>query len=73
MLRGRIRVYYTSAQGHQLTFAYWSEGTLVGTPGVRHTFEHMWNAEAAIDTELLSLNTQYMAIRFRTGEPIQCY
>jgi len=55
VLRGRIRVYYISEQGNQLTFAYWSEGTLVGTPGVRDTFEHMWNAEASMESELLAI------------------
>ena len=61
VLRGRIRVFHTSEQGNALTFAYWSEGTLVGTPGVRHVFEHRWNAEAAVESELLAISGEHFA------------
>jgi len=56
--RGRIRVFYSSEEGNLLTFAYWSEGTLVGTPAIYPSFDHQWNAVAAVDSELLAISRE---------------
>ena len=53
VLSGRLRVYYLSDQGNLLTFAYWTAGTLVGTPAVYSEFHHLWNADAREPTQLM--------------------
>ena len=54
LLSGRVRVYYISEHGNQLTFAYWTAGTLVGTPAIYREFKHLWNADAVEPSELLA-------------------
>jgi len=55
VLKGRIRVFYLSEGGNALTFAYWNDGTLVGTPAIWSGFDHQWSSEAAMPTELLAI------------------
>ena len=52
---GRVRAYYTTAQGHSITFAYWLEGMLMGVPGLAADFHHAWTAEAVTPATLLCL------------------
>ncbi len=50
---GRLRVHYASENGSQLTFAYWTAGTLVGMPAIDGQFTHLWTADAVEVTDLL--------------------
>jgi CRP/FNR family transcriptional regulator, cyclic AMP receptor protein len=52
---GRVKAYYTTAQGQSITFAYWHAGMLMGVPGLSSDFNHMWSAEAMADTVLMQL------------------
>jgi CRP/FNR family transcriptional regulator, cyclic AMP receptor protein len=58
VVAGLIHVYYVSASGQMITFAYWGPGTLVGNPGLAGEFYHLWSARAAQDTELLRFDRQ---------------
>ena len=50
---GTIRTHYTSPSGREITFAFWSEGNLVGAPLVLRDGRHMWSGVAATDCEVL--------------------
>src|SRR5579871_7060040 len=44
---GRIRVFYTSPQGREITLAYWHAGNFVGGPEVFGGGIHQWSGIAA--------------------------
>src|ERR1700741_2894622 len=44
---GRIRVFYTSPQGREITLAYWHVGNFVGGPEVFGTGIHQWSGVAS--------------------------
>jgi CRP-like cAMP-binding protein len=53
--QGRVKAYYTTAEGQSITFAYWQPGMLMGVPGLSKGFNHMWTAEAVSETTLVQL------------------
>jgi CRP-like cAMP-binding protein len=65
---GRMKAFYTTPEGQSITFAYWLEGMLMGVPGVSAGFDHMWTAEAVVETRLLRLaRTDLLAVIDRSG------
>src|SRR5258708_8829270 len=44
---GRIRVFYTSPLGREITLAYWRAGNFVGGPEVFDAGSHQWSGGAA--------------------------
>jgi CRP-like cAMP-binding protein len=47
---GRVRSYYTSAAGREVTLAYWPAGHFVGAPQILGGGEHMWTSVAVEPT-----------------------
>lgn len=52
---GRIRVFYTSPQGREITLAYWHIGNFVGGPEVFDTGVHQWSGIAATNASVIQL------------------
>lgn len=52
---GRIRVFYTSPQGREITLAYWHVGNFVGGPEVFDTGVHQWSGIAASNASVIQL------------------
>ncbi|WP_031337768.1 Crp/Fnr family transcriptional regulator [Rhodopseudomonas sp. B29] len=52
---GRIRVFYTSPQGREITLAYWHIGNFVGGPEVFDTGVHQWSGVAATNASVVHL------------------
>jgi CRP-like cAMP-binding protein len=52
---GRIRVFYTSPQGREITLAYWHAGNFVGGPEVFGTGIHQWSGVAASNATVVQL------------------
>lgn len=52
---GRVRVFYTSPAGREVTLAYWHPGNFVGGPEVFGRSPHVWSGVAAADTVVLHL------------------
>ena len=52
---GRIRVFYTSPSGREVTLAYWHPGNFVGGPEVFGTSPHVWSGVAAANSSVLHL------------------
>jgi len=52
---GRIRVFYTSPQGREITLAYWHIGNFVGGPEVFDTGVHQWSGVAATNASVFQL------------------
>ncbi|WP_114360628.1 MULTISPECIES: Crp/Fnr family transcriptional regulator [Rhodopseudomonas] len=52
---GRIRVFYTSPQGREITLAYWHIGNFVGGPEVFDTGVHQWSGVAATNAAVVHL------------------
>jgi CRP-like cAMP-binding protein len=52
---GRIRVFYTSPQGREITLAYWHVGNFVGGPEVFDTGVHQWSGIAATNASVFQL------------------
>ena len=44
--QGRVRTYYSSPTGREITLAYWTPGHFVGGPEVFGRGAHMWSGEA---------------------------
>lgn len=63
---GRIRSFYTSPSGRELTLAYWTPGHFVGGPEVFGRGRHVWSGDALEDSELLFLSG--MALRDLVSE-----
>jgi CRP/FNR family transcriptional regulator, cyclic AMP receptor protein len=47
---GRIRVFYASPSGREITLAYWHHGNFVGAPEVFGERSHMWSGIAAANS-----------------------
>ncbi len=52
---GRIRVFYTSPQGREITLAYWHPGNFVGGPEVFGGGIHQWSGIAAANCSVVQL------------------
>jgi CRP-like cAMP-binding protein len=52
---GRIRVFYTSPQGREITLAYWHVGNFVGGPEVFGTGIHHWSGIAASNAAVVHM------------------
>ena len=52
---GRIRVFYTSPAGREVTLAFWHPGNFVGGPEVFGTSAHIWSGVAAANSSVLHL------------------
>lgn len=44
--KGRVRSFYTSPAGKEITLAYWTAGNFVGAPDMYSDGEYMWTSEA---------------------------
>ncbi len=51
--KGRVRTFYASPSGREITLAYWSVGHFVGGPEVFGKGRHVWSADALEDCEFL--------------------
>lgn len=51
--KGRVRTFYASPSGREITLAYWSVGHFVGGPEVFGKGRHVWSADALKDCEFL--------------------
>lgn len=56
ILEGRVRSYYLSPSGREITLAYWTRGHFVGGPEIFGGGVHLWSGEAARRSELLFLS-----------------
>jgi CRP/FNR family transcriptional regulator, cyclic AMP receptor protein len=52
---GRIRVFYTSPQGREITLAYWHVGNFVGGPEVFGTGMHQWSGVASSNAAVVHM------------------
>lgn len=52
---GRVRVFYISPSGREITLAYWYPGNFVGGPEVFDHGHHVWSGVAAVNTTLVYL------------------
>ncbi|HVX77719.1 MAG TPA: Crp/Fnr family transcriptional regulator [Bradyrhizobium sp.] len=52
---GRVRVFYTSPQGREITLAYWRAGNFVGGPEVFGGGVHQWSGVAASNCSVVHL------------------
>lgn len=52
---GRIRVFYTSPSGREITLAYWNPGNFVGGPEVFGGGTHVWSGVAVSNSSVLML------------------
>jgi CRP-like cAMP-binding protein len=52
---GRIRVFYTSPLGREITLAYWHAGNFVGGPEVFDTGIHQWSGVASSNCSVVQL------------------
>lgn len=52
---GRIRVFYTSPLGREITLAYWHVGNFVGGPEVFDSGVHHWSGVAASNSSVVQL------------------
>ncbi len=52
---GLLRTFYVSAQGREMTLAYWTSGHFVGGPEIFGRGRHVWSADAQAPSEVLFL------------------
>lgn len=52
---GRIRVFYTSPQGREITLAYWHPGNFVGGPEIFGGGVHQWSGVASTNCSVVHL------------------
>lgn len=52
---GRIRVFYTSPQGREITLAYWHAGNFVGGPEIFGNGIHQWSGMATSNCSVVQL------------------
>ena len=52
---GRIRVFYTSPSGREITLAFWHPGNFVGGPEIFGSSLHVWSGIAAANSSVLHL------------------
>lgn len=52
---GRIRVFYSSPLGREITLAYWHAGNFVGGPEVFDSGVHQWSGVAASNASIVQL------------------
>lgn len=55
---GRVRTFFVSPSGRELTLAYWAPHHFVGTPEVFGNGRHQWSGMATIDTEAVHLEAR---------------
>jgi CRP/FNR family cyclic AMP-dependent transcriptional regulator len=52
---GRVRVFYTSPQGREITLAYWHAGNFVGGPEIFGNGIHQWSGVATSNCSVVQL------------------
>ena len=57
---GRVRVFYTSPGGREVTLAYWHPGNFVGGPEVFGTSLHVWTGVTTMNSSVLHLKADLL-------------
>ena len=57
---GRVRVFYTSPAGREVTLAYWHPGNFVGGPEVFGASLHVWTGVATMTSSILHLKADVL-------------
>lgn len=57
---GRVRVFYTSPAGREVTLAYWHPGNFVGGPEVFGTSLHVWTGVTTMNSSVLHLKADLL-------------
>ena len=57
---GRVRVYYISPAGREVTLAYWHPGNFVGGPEVFGKSLHVWTGVATMNSSVLHLKADVL-------------
>ena len=57
---GRVRVFYVSPAGREVTLAYWHPGNFVGGPEVFGDSLHVWSGVATMNSSVLHLKAQVL-------------
>ena len=57
---GRVRVFYVSPAGREVTLAYWHPGNFVGGPEVFGDSLHVWSGVATVNTSVLHLRSEVL-------------
>jgi CRP/FNR family transcriptional regulator, cyclic AMP receptor protein len=57
---GRMRVFYTSPSGREITLAYWNPGNFVGGPQVFGSGIHLWSGIAVADCSIVHFPGQVL-------------
>ena len=57
---GRIRVFYASPAGREVTLAYWHPGNFVGGPEIFGTSPHVWSGVASANSSVLHLPSKIL-------------
>lgn len=57
---GRIRVFYASPSGREITLAYWHYGNFVGAPEVFGERSHMWSGTAAANSVVVHFSSSVL-------------
>ena len=55
---GRMRTFFVSPSGRELTLAYWAPHHFVGAPEVFGNGRHQWSGMAVVDSEVLHLEAK---------------
>lgn len=55
---GRMRTFFVSPTGRELTLAYWAPHHFVGAPEVFGNGRHQWSGKAVVDSEVLHLEAK---------------
>ena len=62
---GRVRVFYTSPAGREVTLAYWHPGNFVGGPEVFGDSLHVWTGVATVNSSILHLKSNVLRALIR--------
>jgi CRP-like cAMP-binding protein len=71
---GRVRTYYNYPDGHSITFAYWTDGMVMGLLGMSDWGQrYHWSSEAVCPTDLLCLSREnFVAMIKAVPEAAHC-
>lgn len=64
---GWVKAYFAGADGRSLTFAYWRDGMLLGTPALAAPPTYQWTTEAVTDCTLLLVERGRFAALMESG------
>ena len=70
ILSGRVRVFYTSPTGREITLAYWNKGNFVGGPDVFSSSTHMWSGLAIDRSEVAFVSGPRLRAIIRTAPSV---